>query len=223
MHALSPQDPQQRAAMAVALAAALAVQALFVIALMSTHIRYRADARETILYFQIAQPRATAAERTIRATPQQAPPLPVVRPSMVAPPLTSSPPGASSATGFEALHGLLFDCSPDQTLTDEERKRCESTAGAPKPDVAASVRIGPERSKDAVHWARALARKQAPALLPCASAYGIGVSIYTLYCIGKGAIEGFDLDAQPGYFDKPATTHVPNSGDPKPLYQPIHE
>lgn len=209
--------------MAAALAAALAVQALFVFALMSAHIRYTPRARETIVYLPIMRHRPAAPESRDQAPQQRNRTSRIRSPSITPPLLSPSPPGASSTTGLETLHGLLFDCGPDEILTDEERKRCESIAGAPKPDVAAGVRIGLERAHDAVHWARGLARKQAPTLLPCASPYGIGISIYTLYCIGKGAIEGFDVDAQPGYVDKPQTFHVPNNGDPKAPYQAIHE
>ncbi len=114
------------------------------------------------------------------------------------------------ARQLEGLHALLFDCGPDQILTDEEHKRCESVTGTAKPDVAAGMRIGPERSRDAAHWARGLARKQAPTLLPC-----MPPTLASLFCLGQAAVDGrFDLDAQPGYFDAQKPQHLPNGGDP---------
>ncbi len=138
---------------------------------------------------------ATATTTTITAAPA----LPVA-PHAVQP----------DARQLEGLHALLFDCGPDQILTDEERKRCESVTGTPKPDMAKGVRIGPERSRDAAHWARGLARKQAPTLLPC-----MPPTLASLFCLGKAAVDGrIDLDAQPGYFDAQKPQHLPNGGDP---------
>lgn len=122
-----------------------------------------------------------------------------------------------------AFHGLLFDCEPGSRdlLSAEDRARCDTVTGGMKPSDSPDYTDRTNRAHDAARWARALARKQPPALLPCASPQGIGISIGTLICLGKGAIDGFDLDTQPGYFDKPEAFHLPNNGDPKPLRQPL--
>lgn len=204
---------------AAALAAAIAVQAAL-LAMLTTRTPHRVAPKEKIVYLPIAPMRRHREPKPAPVAPVEMPRprphIPTVMPKAVAPE-TAAP----DTTALQGLHALLFDCGPDQILTDEERKRCESVTGAPKPDVAAGVRIGPERSKDAARWARELARKQAPLLLPCASPYAAGVSIYTLYCLGKGAIEGFDLDALPGYGDVKHTRHGPRPGDTPPTLKTV--
>ncbi len=77
------------------------------------------------------------------------------------------------------------------------------------------------RVRDAALWARQKARKNGPALLPCASTQSIyaTLSTATLACLANGAINGMDLDARPMYGDKPEDEgHVPNNGDPPPPY-----
>jgi hypothetical protein len=123
--------------------------------------------------------------------------------------------------GEKSLNGLnqsLFGCEPDRIalLSPEDRAKCPSVAAASRDrdKDAVDYHDHTDRSKDRVLWARGRARKNLPLLLPCASPYGIGVSIGTLLCLAKGATEGFDPDNQPGYMDKPMIVHVPNNGDP---------
>ena len=99
-------------------------------------------------------------------------------------------------------------------LTPEQRTRCAAPGPSHAPDYA-------DHSKEipgAARWARELKRKQAPALLPCASNLGLAVGIGTLVCLGKGLADGFDMNDQPVYGDRPEEHHVPNNGDPHPSY-----
>lgn len=156
--------------------------------------------------------------------PERAPEAPrLIRP--VAPSQsTVTPPPAQNGMSLQGLHGFLFNCAPENlsNLTPDERAHCLSGALAPTPDETNTLRNQPSRSRDARHWARALARKQNPVLLPCASSQGVGVGITTVICIGKGLASGFgDLDDGPGYGDPPpVAVHVPNNGDPPPPRTP---
>ena len=82
------------------------------------------------------------------------------------------------------------------------------------PSNSVDFRDHVNRSADAAHWERGRARKNNPLLLPCMNPQAAGISLGTLLCLGEGAVEGFDLDNQPGYGDTPTVTHVPNNGDP---------
>ncbi len=129
--------------------------------------------------------------------------------------------GEKNANG---LNQSLFGCEPDHIalLSAEDRAKCPSVAAASRDrdKDAVDYHDHTDRSKDREHWARGRDRKNMPLLLPCASPYGIGVSLGTLLCLAKGATEGFDPDNQPGYMDKPVIIHVPNNGDP--IDGPMH-
>lgn len=127
-------------------------------------------------------------------------------------------------TKLQGLNQSLFGCEPDQIalLSPEDRAKCPSVAAASRgrDKDAVDYHDHTDRSKDREHWARGRDRKNMPLLLPCASPYGVGVSLGTLLCLAKGATEGFDPDNQPGYMDKPVIIHVPNNGDPSNVYDP---
>ena len=184
------------------------IVASFVLAMQNTPVVVRGVHEITLMLLPIvAKPKPGIKTLNKRRPPVASSALPTLtRPA--------HPAEAPRANSFQSLHGLLFDCGPDQILTPEDRKRCQAIAGAPQPDETGRLRNPRERAKDATHWARALARKQAPLLLPCASPYAAGVGIGTLICLGKGVLEGFDLDAQPGYADVQKPWHLPNNGDP---------
>jgi hypothetical protein len=127
------------------------------------------------------------------------------------PPVTSSAPPA-------ALHGLLFDCAPENlvNLSAEARAQCAASPLAPKQDDSVDYADHTNRSHNAARWAREKQRKNQPLLLPCASPASIFATagIGTLICLGNGVINGFDLDKLPMYGDRPEQIHVPNNGDP---------
>jgi hypothetical protein len=122
-------------------------------------------------------------------------------------------PPTAGETDLGALHGLLFDCAPENliNLTPEQRAECMTAHAGRKPDDSVDYADHTDRSKNAMRWARGLMRKQQPTLLPCMPP----LSLAALICLGKGASDGgFDFDMQPGYGDKPRDVHAPNNGDP---------
>jgi hypothetical protein len=122
-------------------------------------------------------------------------------------------PPAVSGPDLKGLHHFLFDCTAQTDLTPQRRAQCTGMRGAKPDDDSVDFADHTARSHDAARWARGRDRKNGPLLLPCASPYG-GIGIGTLICLGNGLANGFDLDAQPGYADKPVESHVPNNGDP---------
>jgi len=129
------------------------------------------------------------------------------------PPVTAQQPPATGGAGLEGLHAFLFDCALENlaNLTPEQRAQCAGTA--PKSNDSVDYADHADRSHNAARWARGLARKQQPLLLPCMSPQGFN-PLGTLMCLGNGLKNGIDVDAQPGYGDKPQEVHVPNGGDP---------
>ena len=146
-------------------------------------------------------------------TPELAPALPKSH-AITLPPMPE-------VNALQGLHGSLFDCAPENlaNLSAEQRAHCRAAAGAPAPYDPNAVDYADHSGKipGAQRWAREAARKNAPLLLPCASPAGIGVSIGTAICIGKGVLNGFDLEHKQEYFDKADDPRVPNNGDPQPL------
>lgn len=119
-------------------------------------------------------------------------------------------PGAAPPPG---LGRSLFGCSAQEMadLPPQERARC---ANAMAPDNSVDWRDGTSRSRAAALWERGRERKNAPLLLPCMSPTAPpSISAYTVYCLAKGAITGFDPDSQPSYADTQEKIHVPNNGD----------
>jgi hypothetical protein len=168
-----------------------------------------ASSREHIVWFTLA-PKLLPAEKT-KIAPKQ-------RERIISTPFRYPDyskinlPPTQGETDLGALHGFLFDCAPENlsNLTPEQRAHCATAHTGHKPDDSVNYADHTDRSKNAVRWARGLMRKQQPLLLPC-----MPPSLATLICLGKGAADGgIDLDAQPGYGDKPQDVHVPNNGDP---------
>jgi hypothetical protein len=116
------------------------------------------------------------------------------------------------------LHALLFDCAPENlvNLSPEQRAQCLSAPGSARPPSDTEVYAEhATRSNNAARWARGVARKHEPLLLPC-----MPPGLATLFCLAKAAKDGkFDLDELPGYGDRPEIIHTPNGGDP-PTHPP---
>ncbi len=126
----------------------------------------------------------------------------------------------------KGLNLSLFGCEPDHIalLSPQDRAKCPSVAAASRDrdKDAVDYTDHTDRSKYRALWERGRARKNAPALLPCASPQAVGVSIGTLLCLARGLSDGFDPDNQPGYMDKSEPIHVPNNGDPSVLKTPLN-
>lgn len=119
-------------------------------------------------------------------------------------------PPLTGETNLNGLHGLLFDCAPENlaSLTPEERAQCTIASTRPPDDTKALMNQA-SKSKNPVRWARALQRKQNPTMLPC-----FPPSLASIFCAVRGIQDGgFDMDMEPNYGDKPQEVHVPNNGD----------
>ena len=89
-----------------------------------------------------------------------------------------------------------------EKLTHEEKERCIARLAKLQDEPAATYAATDEEKRLTQLFARELAVKQAPPLLPCFSAVGLGVSIK---CLMLGAMNGFDFADAPSYADVPST------------------
>jgi hypothetical protein len=140
---------------------------------------------------------------------------PAVAPFVVQP---FAAPSTRAPNDLSDLHGQLFRCAPETLadLTPEDRARCKGAAGGigqadPNAIPWPNNKYAP--TKNTWRWARNVQRKNAPPLLPCASPQGIS-PIATALCLANAAVNGFDVEHKPEYFDKPEQVGVPNGGDP---------
>ena len=196
--------------------------AIIAVLLNATAVRrmFRPAPQETILYLQpLPKPQVTPkpvepiARRTVPALKRQ-------KGSGITVPLAKGgPPEASSRPAYQ-----LYDCRAANLprLTEEQRAACAKAQVGPKEDKGDSLDFADHSNQipGAARWAREKQRKNAPPLLPCASTQSIyaTMSTATLACLANGAINGFDPDNAPMYGDRPEESHVPNNGDPPPMY-----
>ena len=199
--------------------------AIVAMLLNATAVRrfFRAAPRETILYLQpLPKPRVKAEPKPIAPPVRKIAPTlkPQSSPAVIVPQPNAPASSADSRPGYQR-----YDCRTANLskLTEEERAACAKSAIGPKEDKGDAVDYADHTDQIPGHerWAREKARKNAPALLPCASNKSIfaTASTATLACLANGAINGFDLDAQPMYGDREEESHVPNNGDPPPTYK----
>jgi hypothetical protein len=177
-------------------------------------VQHISTAHEETIWF-VPPPRVKP--QTVRVVPAPAAPPHSTR--FVIPRNTITPaPMVPNITEHGDLHALLFDCAPENlaNLPPQQRARCLSAPGSTKPPSDTEVYAEhATRSHEAARWARGVARKHEPLLLPCMPP-GLG----TLLCLAKAAKDGkFDLDELPSYGDKPEDIQTPNGGDP-PTHPP---
>jgi hypothetical protein len=195
-------------------AAVLILHLIAIAALVSAthwHGSYTGTPKEIILHLITPKAPAKPEAQKARIAKPEADHKPA--PAFV-PPSTFTPPSSSTAPPLNGLNRQLFGCAPDQlaTATPEERAACASASLGPTYDPGATDwRDHTNRSKNAAQWARDRARKNAPLLLPCMSPQAAGVSLYTLYCLGKAAMTGKFDKTDPDYGDMP--DHIANEGD----------
>ncbi len=125
--------------------------------------------------------------------------------------IPDSPPAVAALGG---LHGALFACADLDKLSPEDRVRCGSALAVPQNSV--DIRDGVSRSQQAALWERGRLRKNGPVLLPCMNPNGAPNPLAVAACLAKNAVEedGFKVDEQSSYIDKPVILHLPNNGDP---------
>ena len=193
---------------------------LVIFALLHTVIRTTEKAqptREIVLRF-LPPPSAPHAAKV----PPPPAPFRLIAPVVPVPsargPAAAPPPVTNETGSLRSLYLYLYECTPENFshLSEAEKAKCAQASLTPVPDDTRSLRNLPSRAKDAPRWERALARKKNPALLPCASPQGIGISLATVACLGKAAAKGSfgDLDQAPGYGDTPSTVRDPPTGVP---------
>lgn len=178
--------------------------------------------RETTLWLTLpARPRVEEQKTPAVERPSRAQPAIPRKFPLYSGPNAIAPPAAPEGKALEGLHGSLFGCAPENlpNLSEAQRTRCRQggTAMAPYDPNAVDYADHSGKVPGAPRWAREVARKNAPLLLPCANPGGIS-PIYTAMCVAQGVVNGFDLEHKPEYFDKPQEAHVPNNGDPQPLH-----
>jgi hypothetical protein len=198
--------------------------AIVAVLLDGTMVRriFRPAPRETILYLQPLpkpQTKPEVAPRIMREAPPARRIAPLVKlqdDRGVTQPQTNDE--ASKPDTRPAYQ--LYDCRAANLprLTPEQRAACAKSAVGPKQnDNSVDYADHSDSIPGSARWAREKARKNSPALLPCMSSQGL--SVPNPLCLANGVINGFDPDNQASYGDKPDDTHVPNNGDPPPMYK----
>lgn len=113
--------------------------------------------------------------------------------------LTVPEPGAGP--DIVGVGDMLRTCTLENigNLSDDERERCKRVGlGVTRRRFDGSDLLEhPSRARQHERWARALALRKAPLLLPCMNAEGLGVSIGTVLCLADGFANGFDLQNSP--------------------------
>lgn len=209
LDAPGPSGLQGIAPRMVAVALALITQAALVAVFLNHQTQPAAQHHETFVILPITRllhrpPPKPVEPKTQK--PQTSLPLMFAIPEFKTPP--------KDQRKMQVMHGLIFHCGLGdlEKFSPKQRAQCAPLLGAINPNDAPDYADHTNRAHNAARWARARARKNAPTLLPC-----MPPSLASLICLGNGLSNGFDLDAQPGYFDKPRVVNVPNNGDPKPL------
>jgi hypothetical protein len=193
----------------------IAIAIMFLRAMLAPK-RMPVPVRETILYLQpLPQPKPKI-EKIVPPSRKTVPEISIPFHNAIT--LPQSP--DATAKALQGLGSELFDCQPENlsALSAEQRAQCENRAV--KPNDSVDFADHTNRAKDAVRWAREKQRKSGPPLLPCASTQSIfaTLSTATLLCLAHGGISGFDPDNAPMYGDRPEESHLPNNGDPPPIY-----
>jgi len=125
--------------------------------------------------------------------------------SPLAPPATPSAPGEPADSAILDSLGRSLGCNflNYEKLTHEEKERCIARLAKVQDEPAATYSATDDEKRLTQQFARELAVKQAPPLLPCFSTVGLGVSVYP--CLIKGVLNGFDFADAPSYADVPST------------------
>ena len=132
-------------------------------------------------------------------------PVPTETPrSSQAPPATQTPPRAPNDSAILGTLGRSLGCNllNYEKLSHEEKERCIARLAKVQDEPAATYAATDDEKRIAQQFARELAVKQAPPLLPCFSSVGLGISIK---CLMLGAFNGFNFAGAPSYADAPGT------------------
>jgi hypothetical protein len=183
---------------------------------------FKPEPRETILYLQPLQ-KPQVKPKVERVAPPARRIVPAAKLQNPVGAILPQPNGETSKADTRPAY-QLYDCRTANLpkLTPEQRAACLKAQVGPKPDEGDTVDYADHSDQipGAARWAREKQRKNGPPLLPCASTQSVfaTMSTATLACLAKGAVDGFDPDNAPMYGDRPEESHVPNNGDPPPIY-----
>lgn len=133
-------------------------------------------------------------------TPPAAPALPPQSPPAQAPVTTAPSAPVNSAILGTLGRSLACNLANYETLSPEEKERCIKQLAKSQNESAPPYVATDEEKRLTQQFARELAVKQAPPLLPCFSSLGVGISVL---CLMRGALNGFDFAGTPSYADLP--------------------
>jgi len=196
-----------RAHRAVSILLVLILHTLLVLALLRFMVRPQNSAfREAPRLFEMMIDTARLpAPRTRKGAPRPAPARAAVEPAPQIPPL-AEPLSPTPTPDIRAFGQALVGCAPENVtnLTEAQRSQCRKFGALPSYDPSA-VDYADRSVPGAKRWARELARKNAPLLLPCGNSRSAD-PVYTGACIIANIANGFTFkqqyENQPGYSDK---------------------
>jgi hypothetical protein len=188
---------------------ALLVHAGLFLALLWTAVGPRPQPRERTIWFNLqAHPPSTKPGRKVEQS-QRLPHQPARPRSAEAPDHPAfSLPVEPDQKDLSGLRDQLFNCAPESfaNLDEAQRSRCRKIGALPVYDPGA-VDYADHRDQvpGAKRWARELARKNAPLLLPCGNSRRAD-PVYTGACVIANIANGFTFqkqyENQPAYFDE---------------------
>jgi hypothetical protein len=122
------------------------------------------------------------------------PQLPPTAPITMPPVLDLPPSSAAAHPDLSGIGRVAFGCTPDHLglLTTDERARCVSAGLGMAPDEASIAALAKFDAAQNAPFEVALQWKQQPLLLPCANPAAIALTLYTVYCLADGFINGFE-------------------------------
>jgi hypothetical protein len=197
-----------RAHRAVSILLVLILHTLLVLALVRFMVRPQNPAfrgPEARLFEMMINTARLPAPRTRKGAPKPAPARAAVEPVPQIPPL-AEPLRPTPTPDIRGFGQALVGCAPEKlaTLDEAERSGCRKFGALPSYDPSA-VDYADHSVPGAKRWARELARKNAPLLLPCGNSRSAD-PVYTGACIIANIANGFTFkqqyENQPGYSDK---------------------
>jgi len=198
---------------AISILLVLILHTLLILALARFMVRPQNPAFRTVpqarLFEMIIDTARFPVPGTAKRAPRPAPVRAAVRPVPQTAPLAEPPPPAvpTPAPDIRGFGQALTGCAPENlaNLDDAERSRCGKFGALPSHDPGAvDYADRADQIPGAKRWARELARKKAPLLLPCGNPYSAD-PVYTGACIIANIANGFTFkqqyENQPGYSD----------------------
>jgi hypothetical protein len=164
---------------------------------------------ETHLFEMIINTARFPKPSTTKPAPALAPRIAQPLPQTRVPREPVAPSFPTPAPDIRGFGQALADCAPEKLsgLDQAQRARCQRFGASTSHDPSAvDYADHSNEVRGAKQWARELARKKAPLLLPCGNAKAVDF-VYTGACIIANIANGFTFqkqyENQPAYFDEP--------------------